>query len=76
MRVMQSYVKNKEGYCTPIWLSTDNWLNRINGGQTGVFIQVIRYKICGIPLWWVKVGEEFRGVIKYGSVYPTKVKRK
>jgi hypothetical protein len=66
-KYINSTVKGHEGPCIPTWLNHNQIYNRLDGGVTGFFRLVIRYK--GINI--CRTGPEFHGMIKNGEVVST-----
>lgn len=63
-------VPEHEGDCKPAWLNTNQLFNRLDGGVTGFFRRVER--LAWWPYFAVKVGPEFHGIVRGGTVYATK----
>lgn len=60
---LTSNVPEHQGPCVPTWLNRNQVCQRMDGGVSGFFKRVRLWH--GIPL--CKQGEEFHGIIKWGS---------
>lgn len=57
-----SIVPGHSGFCTPVWLNTNQIDTRISGGTTGFFRLTKPFWL--FPLMLVKTGPEFHGIIR------------
>lgn len=70
---LTSKVEGFTGPCKPTWLNHNQVCQRLDGGVSGFFKAVRPVKFLGMT-FWLKHGNEFHGILRWGDTEITSTK--